>query len=184
LPATRRRRSELDPSTQQDGAGGASGGDADRRPGIVLNEFVRALGRISRGGLNALRSIVQGRIGCVQRTLEPSAGLHHAAFVDVRGTPDQVLDVGDEVAKLTRPGASGDLGRLLCGLHCLIDGFHHTGDRNGRLAVLGTGGEVHDFLYDREREIFAPTATDQTLDALGMACFPTASELFKAHRYE
>jgi phosphoglycerol transferase MdoB-like AlkP superfamily enzyme len=66
--------------------------------------------------------------------------------------------------------------------------FSHDHDvaiyRAGRIAVLGMDGKVHDFLYDREHESFAPAAPDPSLDALGVAYFQTASELFQAHRYE
>ena len=66
--------------------------------------------------------------------------------------------------------------------------FSHDHDvaiyRDGRLAVLGMDGKVHDFLYDRSDESFTPVAADPELDALGIAYFQTASELFKAHRYE
>ena len=66
--------------------------------------------------------------------------------------------------------------------------FSHDHDvaiyRDGRLAVLGMDGRVRDFLYDRSRDSFEPTAADPTLDALGIAYFQTASELFEAHHYE
>jgi len=56
--------------------------------------------------------------------------------------------------------------------------------RDGRIAVLGMDHEVHDFLYDRARESFTPVAPDRALDALGVAYFQTAAELFETHRYE
>ncbi|MCM2311044.1 MAG: sulfatase-like hydrolase/transferase [Steroidobacteraceae bacterium] len=66
--------------------------------------------------------------------------------------------------------------------------FSHDHDvaiyRAGRLAVLDMDGKVRDFLYDRDHEDFAPAAPDPSLDALGIAYFQTASELFQAHRYE
>jgi phosphoglycerol transferase MdoB-like AlkP superfamily enzyme len=66
--------------------------------------------------------------------------------------------------------------------------FSHDHDvaiyRAGRLAVLGMDGRVHDYLYDRDHESFAPAAPDPSLDALGVAYFQTASELFQTHRYE
>jgi len=66
--------------------------------------------------------------------------------------------------------------------------FSHDHDvaiyRDGRLAVLGMDGSVRDFLYDRSRDSFEPTAADPALDALGIAYFQTASELFEAHHYE
>jgi len=66
--------------------------------------------------------------------------------------------------------------------------FSHDHDvaiyRAGRLAVMGMDGKVRDYLYDREHESFTPVASDPELDALGIAYFQTASELFQAHRYE
>jgi len=66
--------------------------------------------------------------------------------------------------------------------------FSHDHDvaiyRNGRLAVMGMDGKVRDYLYDREGETFTATAPDPALDALGIAYFQTAAELFEAHRYE
>ncbi len=66
--------------------------------------------------------------------------------------------------------------------------FSHDHDvaiyRDGRLAVLGMDGRVRDFLYDRSRDSFEPVAADPALDALGIAYFQTASDLFKAHHYE
>jgi phosphoglycerol transferase MdoB-like AlkP superfamily enzyme len=66
--------------------------------------------------------------------------------------------------------------------------FSHDRDvaiyRDGRVAVLGMDGRVRDFLYDRSRDSFEPAAADSALDALGIAYFQTASELFKAHQYE
>jgi len=56
--------------------------------------------------------------------------------------------------------------------------------RNGRIAVMGLDGAVHDFEYDRAGERFSPSAPDAELDALGIAYFQTASELFESHRYE
>jgi phosphoglycerol transferase MdoB-like AlkP superfamily enzyme len=66
--------------------------------------------------------------------------------------------------------------------------FSHDHDvaiyRDGRLAVLGLDGTVRDYRYDRARESFARSEPDPGLDALGIAYFQTASELFQAHRYE
>jgi phosphoglycerol transferase MdoB-like AlkP superfamily enzyme len=66
--------------------------------------------------------------------------------------------------------------------------FSHDHDvaiyRNGRIAVMGLDGAVHDFEYDRAGERFTPSAPDAELDALGIAYFQTASELFESHRYE
>lgn len=66
--------------------------------------------------------------------------------------------------------------------------FSHDHDvaiyRDGRLAVLDLDGTVRDYLYDREHESFAPTASDPGLDALGIAYFQTATELFQSHHYE
>jgi phosphoglycerol transferase MdoB-like AlkP superfamily enzyme len=66
--------------------------------------------------------------------------------------------------------------------------FSHDHDvaiyRNGRLAVLGLDGSVHDYLYDRVRGTFGRTRPDPALDALGIAYFQTATELFQSHRYE
>jgi phosphoglycerol transferase MdoB-like AlkP superfamily enzyme len=66
--------------------------------------------------------------------------------------------------------------------------FSHDHDvaiyRNGRVAVMGLDGAVHDFEYDRANERFTPSAPDAELDALGIAYFQTASELFESHRYE
>jgi phosphoglycerol transferase MdoB-like AlkP superfamily enzyme len=56
--------------------------------------------------------------------------------------------------------------------------------RDGRIAVMGMDRSVHDFLYDRADDRFTPAAPDAALDALGIAYFQTASELFEAHRYE
>jgi phosphoglycerol transferase MdoB-like AlkP superfamily enzyme len=66
--------------------------------------------------------------------------------------------------------------------------FSHDHDvaiyRGGRIAVMGMDRGVHDFAYDRAHERFTPVAADASLDALGIAYFQTASELFEAHRYE
>jgi phosphoglycerol transferase MdoB-like AlkP superfamily enzyme len=66
--------------------------------------------------------------------------------------------------------------------------FSHDHDvaiyRNGRLAVMGMDGTVRDYLYDRAAETFTAAAPDPSLDALGIAYFQTAAELFEAHRYE
>jgi len=66
--------------------------------------------------------------------------------------------------------------------------FSHDHDvaiyRGGRIAVMGMDRSVHDFEYDRAHERFTPVAADPSLDALGIAYFQTASELFEAHRYE
>jgi phosphoglycerol transferase MdoB-like AlkP superfamily enzyme len=66
--------------------------------------------------------------------------------------------------------------------------FSHDHDvaiyHDGRIAVLGLGGTVHDYLYDRSHERFTPVAPDPELDALGIAYFQTAAELFQSHRYE
>lgn len=66
--------------------------------------------------------------------------------------------------------------------------FSHDHDvaiyRDGRIAVLGMDGTINDFLYDRDNERFTPAEPDPALDALGVAYFQTASELFKEHRYE
>jgi len=66
--------------------------------------------------------------------------------------------------------------------------FSHDHDvaiyRDGRIAVLGLGGSVHDYRYDRRSERFSPVAPDPALDALGIAYFQTAVELFQSHRYE
>jgi hypothetical protein len=43
---------------------------------------------------------------------------------------------------------------------------------------------VHDYLYDRVRGTFGRTRPDPALDALGIAYFQTATELFQSHRYE
>ena len=56
--------------------------------------------------------------------------------------------------------------------------------RDGRIAVMGMDRKVHDFLYDRAHDSFTPTAPDPALDALGIAYFQTAAELFETHRYE
>ncbi len=66
--------------------------------------------------------------------------------------------------------------------------FSHDHDvaiyRDGRLAVLGLDGTVRDYLYDRGHETFERARPDPTLDALGIAYFQTATELFQSHRYE
>jgi phosphoglycerol transferase MdoB-like AlkP superfamily enzyme len=66
--------------------------------------------------------------------------------------------------------------------------FSHDHDvaiyRDGRLAVLGLDGSVHDYLYDRVHGTFGRTQPDPALDALGIAYFQTATELFQSHRYE
>jgi len=66
--------------------------------------------------------------------------------------------------------------------------FSHDHDvaiyRNGRIAVMGLDGAVHDYQYDRAGERFTRSAPDAELDALGIAYFQTASELFESHRYE
>jgi phosphoglycerol transferase MdoB-like AlkP superfamily enzyme len=66
--------------------------------------------------------------------------------------------------------------------------FSHDHDvaiyRDGRLAVMGMDGKVRDYLYGREGETFTPVAPDPALDALGVAYFQTATELFQAHHYD
>jgi phosphoglycerol transferase MdoB-like AlkP superfamily enzyme len=66
--------------------------------------------------------------------------------------------------------------------------FSHDHDvaifRDGRLAVLGLDGTVRDYLYDRAHGTFERTRPDPALDALGIAYFQTATELFQSHRYE
>jgi len=66
--------------------------------------------------------------------------------------------------------------------------FSHDHDvaiyRDGRLAVLGLDGSVRDYLYDRAHESFAPASPDPELDALGIAYFQTAAELFQTHQYD
>jgi phosphoglycerol transferase MdoB-like AlkP superfamily enzyme len=66
--------------------------------------------------------------------------------------------------------------------------FSHDHDvaiyRNGRIAVMGLDGGIRDYRYDRAGERFTPSAPDAELDALGVAYFQTASELFESHRYE
>jgi arylsulfatase A-like enzyme len=66
--------------------------------------------------------------------------------------------------------------------------FSHDHDvaiyRDGRLAVLGLDGTVRDYLYDRQRGTYERTQPDPSLDALGIAYFQTATELFQSHRYE
>ena len=66
--------------------------------------------------------------------------------------------------------------------------FSHDHDvaiyRDGRLAVLGLDGTVRDYLYDRAHETFSQSKPDADLDALGIAYFQTATELFQSHRYE
>jgi phosphoglycerol transferase MdoB-like AlkP superfamily enzyme len=56
--------------------------------------------------------------------------------------------------------------------------------RDGHIAVMGMDRSVHDFSYDRSTDRFTPVPADPQLDALGIAYFQTASELFEAHRYE
>ena len=66
--------------------------------------------------------------------------------------------------------------------------FSHDHDvailRDDKLAVLGLDGTVRDYLYDRAHGTFERTAPDPALDALGIAYFQTAAELFQSHRYE
>ena len=66
--------------------------------------------------------------------------------------------------------------------------FSHDHDvailRDDKLAVLGLDGTVRDYLYDRAHGTFERTPPDPALDALGIAYFQTAAELFQSHRYE
>jgi phosphoglycerol transferase MdoB-like AlkP superfamily enzyme len=66
--------------------------------------------------------------------------------------------------------------------------FSHDHDvaiyRDGRIAVLGLDGTVRDYLYDREHGTFEKARADPDLDALGIAYFQTATELFQSHHYE
>jgi arylsulfatase A-like enzyme len=66
--------------------------------------------------------------------------------------------------------------------------FSHDHDvaiyRDGRLAVLGLDGTVRDYLYDRAHGTFERTGPDPALDALGIAYFQTATELFQSRHYE
>jgi arylsulfatase A-like enzyme len=61
--------------------------------------------------------------------------------------------------------------------------FSHDHDvaiyRDGRIAVLGLDGTVRDYLYDREHGTFEKARADPDLDALGIAYFQTATELFQ-----
>ena len=66
--------------------------------------------------------------------------------------------------------------------------FSHDHDvaiyRDGKLAVLGLGGKPRDYLYDRVHGTFERSKPDPDLEALGIAYFQTATELFQSHRYE
>ena len=66
--------------------------------------------------------------------------------------------------------------------------FSHNHDiailEGNRLMVYGLGGGSSEFLYDRARDTFTPVAKNPALEALGIAYFQTASELFASHRYQ
>ena len=53
-----------------------------------------------------------------------------------------------------------------------------------RLMVYGLGGGSSEFQYDRARDSFTPVKKNMALEALGIAYFQTASELFASHRYQ
>ena len=66
--------------------------------------------------------------------------------------------------------------------------FSHNHDiailEGNRLMVYGLGGGSSEFLYGRARDTFTPVAKNPALEALGIAYFQTASELFASHRYQ
>ena len=66
--------------------------------------------------------------------------------------------------------------------------FSHNHDiailQDNRLMVYGLGGGSSEFAYDRGRESFTPVPKNAALEALGIAYFQTASELFASHRYQ
>jgi hypothetical protein len=66
--------------------------------------------------------------------------------------------------------------------------FSHDHDvaiyRDGKLAVLGLDGKPRDYLYDRVHGTFERSKPDPDLEALGIAYFQTATELFQSHHYE
>ncbi len=66
--------------------------------------------------------------------------------------------------------------------------FSHNHDvavyHDGRIAVLGLGGEIETYRYERSTDRYTPIPEDRELSELGIAYFQTASEMFKDHRYE
>jgi phosphoglycerol transferase MdoB-like AlkP superfamily enzyme len=66
--------------------------------------------------------------------------------------------------------------------------FSHNHDvavyHEGRIAVLGLGGEIETYRYERSTDRYTPIPEDRELSELGIAYFQTASEMFKDHRYE
>lgn len=66
--------------------------------------------------------------------------------------------------------------------------FNHNHDvalyRNGTLAVLGLHGRVSDFTYSPLDDRYSPARPDPALNALAVAYFQTAYELFRTGRYE
>ena len=66
--------------------------------------------------------------------------------------------------------------------------FSHNHDiailQDNRLMVYGLGGGSTEFAYDRARDSFTPVPKNAALEALGIAYFQTASELFASHRYQ
>lgn len=66
--------------------------------------------------------------------------------------------------------------------------FSHNHDvalyRNGQLAILGMKKSVTDVAYDRRTNTYRNVRNDPDLDALAIAYYQTAYELFRAHRYE
>ena len=66
--------------------------------------------------------------------------------------------------------------------------FSHNHDvaiyQDGRIAVLGLGGQVETFRYERDADRYMPVEADPELTDLGIAYFQTASEMFQVHSYE
>jgi phosphoglycerol transferase MdoB-like AlkP superfamily enzyme len=66
--------------------------------------------------------------------------------------------------------------------------FSHNHDvaifRDNELVVLGLGKTTATYRYDKAHGTFTPAIDRTGLQALGVAYFQTAAELFQAHRYE
>ena len=66
--------------------------------------------------------------------------------------------------------------------------FSHNHDvaiyRDDELVVFGLGKTAATYHYDRTRDTFTPAIDRTGLQALGIAYFQTAAELFQAHHYE
>ena len=66
--------------------------------------------------------------------------------------------------------------------------FNHNHDvalyRDGKLVVLGLQHQLSNYSYDPKRDVMKPAPRDPELEALAIAYYQTAFDLFRKHRYE